>query len=620
MRLRTWLLLLFGSLLIVTGLALGQVASEQARVNLLRSVERQLDKGARATYESRLLGTLRVLGYSIEDSPTWHEYRALFITLNGPYQSLVKASDQRTVLAELGKAQPDDGKAWTAGDFNLKSKGRDADYNACWQALQGLMRDVGVTVFEESYGNLHLLILTDKLGVPFLELKTAPDGKNPTAEDEWHPPEVGPELAEVLKRNLTQAQEGYIRHLDGQVYLVRVQQFKSGGQLVLGHRMDRRFEVNLEQQVPGAEFRVSEATSAEEVFKQGEPLRDTPYLNHAEPLFWLGSTEKRVAHIWEFRSHNSVEAYLHSLTQGIATLGFGAMGLGLLGIYLATQSITVQIGRLSARMKEVGSGQLGDDLPPAGPLEVREATASFNQMIHQLRQKEMLAKMVPKQAREAIEQEKTKGGRVVARRIRTTILFSDIRGFTNLSERLSPQEVMKLLDIYLSKMTTVIEEHGGDVNEYIGDAILADFEDRPEAPGALRAVRASWQMRLALDELREQGLHPELATLRQGLGLHTGELVKGEVGAAHRSKFALIGDTVNLAARIQDRSRDGKHTGILLSDDSKQDLSGFEVVLFGDESFKGKSGLIRVWEVVRPDVAPERDSKGVAGTAPTEPG
>ncbi len=271
-------------------------------------------------------------------------------------------------------------------------------------------------------------------------------------------------------------------------------------------------------------------------------------------------------------------------------------------------------------MQEVGNGQLGADLPPAGPLEVRQATASFNQMIQQLRHKEMMAKMVPKQAREAIEQDKTRGGRVVARRIRTTILFSDIRGFTSLSERLPPKDVMELLDIYLSKMTTIIEEHGGDVNEYIGDAILADFEDRPEAPGALRAVRACWDMLLALEELRKQGLHPELQTLRQGLGLHTGELVKGEVGAAHRSKFALVGDTVNLAARIQDRSRDGKHTGILLSDQSNRDVSGFEVVLFGDESFKGKTGLTRVWEIVSPCDAPTNGPALGGGKSPIGPG
>jgi class 3 adenylate cyclase len=621
MRLRTWLLLLFGSLLICTGLGLSALAHRQARVNLRRSVEQQLEKGARATYEPTDLATLRVLGYRIQDSPSWHQYRAVFVTLNGPYQSLLEGTNTQALLRELGTATVDDGRPWTSSEFDPQAKkGRNADYNACWQALQGLLRDTGVTLFEESEGSLQLLLLTDKTGSPFLEMRTGLDGKLPSAEDPWVAPEIGADLGSVLKKNSPQAEEGYLRHGDGQVYLVRVQPFSSGGQLVLGRRLDRRFEERLERQSPGGEFRVSQAEQAWEF--RGEPLRDALdlYLNHVEALPTVGNPTQPVSNLWEFRSLRSIDAYLRSLTQGIATLGLGALALGLLGIYLATQSVSTQIARLSQRMTEVGSGTLGDNLPPAGPLEVRQATESFNQMINQLRQKEMLAKMVPKQAREAIEQEQTQGGRVVARRIRTTILFSDIRGFTNLSERLPPHEVMKLLDIYLSKMTTVVEQNGGDVNEYIGDAILADFEDKPEAPGAERAVRACWQMVQALEELRTEGLHPELQTLRQGLGLHTGELVKGEVGAAHRSKFALIGDTVNLAARIQDRSRDGKHTGILLSDDSRQDVSGFEVTLFGDETFKGKTGLIRVWEVVRPCDAPEKSSAGDGDRGPTGQG
>jgi len=603
MSLRSWLLLLFGSLLILTGLALSALARNQARVNLIRSAEQQLSQGGRVTYEEGVLANLRLLG-RVVDSPAWHEYRAVFITLNGPYQSLLKERKAEDLLQELGTAAQNDGKPWTRSEFDTEHKGPYTNYYDCWQALQGLMRDVGVTLFEESEGNLDLLILTDKVGAPFLELRSNPQATGsqaPTAEDPWAASQATPGLRQLLQSDLKKTLEGYLRHGDGQVYLVRIQPFPTGGQVLMGRRLDRRFEERLERQIPGAEFRISEATQESQI--QGQPLVNRPYLHHAQALPQIGEPEKTVSYIWQFRSLNSVEAYLRSVTQGIATLGLGALALGLLGIYLATHSVARQIGRLSTRMQEVGGGHLGDDLPPAGPLEVRQATESFNQMIHQLRQKGMLAKMVPKQAREAIEQDQTRDGRVLARRIRTTILFSDIRGFTNLSERLPPQEVMKLLDIYLSKMTTLIEEHGGDVNEYIGDAILADFEDRDDAPGAQRAVEACWKMGQALEELRAQNLHPEFATLRQGLGLHTGELVKGEVGAAHRSKFALIGDTVNLAARIQDRSRDGKHTGILLSDEARQDVKKFEVVLFGDESFKGKTGLIRVWEIVRPDDA-----------------
>ena len=617
MRLRSWLLLLFGSLLVLTGLATSILARHQALVNLTGRVKAQLQRGARATYEPELLSSLRLLGHRIVDSTSLHEYRLIFVTLNGPYQKLQEKTATDQLLQTLGTAAPDDGKAaWTSAEFNPEKGGTDADYFACWQALQGLLRDTGVTLFEESDDSLQLLILTDKRGLPFLEMRTAEDGKKPGPEDPWTAPKATPELLALLKASSDQPAEGYLRHGDGQLYLVRIQPFTTGGQMVLGHRLDKNFEANLQRQIPGAEFRLGQ----EDPLKAADSgLTDVPYLEHSETLPQVGDDQKAVSTLWELRSLNAVESYLRSVTQGIAGLGLGAMAFGLLGIFLATQSVTRQIQLLSGRMREVGAGDLGEDLPPAGPLEVRAATESFNQMVNQLRQKEMLAKMVPKQAREAIEQDKTRGGRVLARRIRTTVLFSDIRGFTNLSERLPAPEVMKLLDFYLSRMTEVVEAHGGDVNEYIGDAILADFEDRPGAPGAQRAVQACWEMRSALEDLRGRDLHPEFATLRQGLGLHTGELVKGEVGAQHRSKFALIGDTVNLAARIQDRSRDGKHTGILLSAEARKDVSDFVLEVFGDEAFKGKSGLIRVFEVVRPCDAPGADGAAPAAeTGPTE--
>ena len=388
MRLRSWLLLLCGSLLVLTGLATSTLARHQALVNLTGRVKAQLERGARATYEPELLSALRVIGYRIIDSPTLHEYRSIFVTLNGPYQMLLEHGTPAQVLQELGTAAPDDGKPWTRSDFNPESKGVQADHFACWQALQGLLRDIGVTLFEESDEMLQLLILTDKQGRPFLEMSTSPQGKKPDAEAPWTPPKVTPELLAVLKKNSEEPLEGYLRHGDGLLYLVRIQPFSTGGQMVLGHRLDKNFEANLQRQIPGAEFRLGN----EDPLKSGSTgLTDFPYLEHGEALPQVGDATKQVSTLWELRSLNAVESYLRSVTQGIAGLGLGAMAVGLLGIFLATQSVTRQIQLLSARMREVGGGELGDALPPAGPLEVRAATESFNQMVHQLRQKEMLA-------------------------------------------------------------------------------------------------------------------------------------------------------------------------------------------------------------------------------------
>lgn len=142
-------------------------------------------------------------------------------------------------------------------------------------------------------------------------------------------------------------------------------------------------------------------------------------------------------------------------------------------------------------------------------------------------------------------------------------------------------------------MSKAIRLNEGDINEYIGDAILAVFES-PDA-----AVKAAIAMTKELEVLHTDESIPALASLAQGIGLHTGQLVEGNIGEENRRlKRAVVGDTVNLAARIQDRSRDGSHTCIFLSQSTKDKLTlDVEVVHFGDEMFKGKADPIPVWEV-----------------------
>ena len=172
-------------------------------------------------------------------------------------------------------------------------------------------------------------------------------------------------------------------------------------------------------------------------------------------------------------------------------------------------------------------------------------------------------------------------------------MFSDLRGFTSMSEKMTPDEVMAVLNKYLHVMSRAIRLNNGDINEYIGDAILAVFESPDDA------VRAGVAMTKELEELRKDTSIAALAGLAQGIGLHTGPLVEGNIGEENkRLKRAVVGDTVNLAARIQDRSRDGSFSCIFLSQSTKEKLTtDVELVHFGDEEFKGKAEPIPVWEV-----------------------
>ncbi len=149
-----------------------------------------------------------------------------------------------------------------------------------------------------------------------------------------------------------------------------------------------------------------------------------------------------------------------------------------------------------------------------------------------------------------------------------TILFADIRGFTRLSEHAEPEKVVQLLNKYFSAMTDIIFAHGGTLDKYLGDGLMALFgaptATPDDATNALNAAVAMQRRVIGINaDLREEGL-PEVAI---GIGLHTGEAVVGYIGSERRSEYTAIGDTVNTAARLESNSQGGQ---ILLSDAASQ--------------------------------------------------
>jgi adenylate cyclase len=133
-----------------------------------------------------------------------------------------------------------------------------------------------------------------------------------------------------------------------------------------------------------------------------------------------------------------------------------------------------------------------------------------------------------------------------------TILMSDLRGFTALAERLEPTEVVALLNHYLSAMVEPIQKSGGTIDEIIGDAILVLF-GAPVAMegGAQRAVLCALEMQKAMTQVNEYNLQRGWAEIEMGIALHTGDVVVGNIGSTKRSKYGVVGRTVNLTARIE---------------------------------------------------------------------
>lgn len=134
-----------------------------------------------------------------------------------------------------------------------------------------------------------------------------------------------------------------------------------------------------------------------------------------------------------------------------------------------------------------------------------------------------------------------------------TLMMSDIRSFTTLVEHLPPEEVVTLLNRYLGRMTDIILEHGGTIDEFLGDAVLAAFGAPSEMQDhAERAVACAIAMQAAMDDINSKNLADGLPTIEMAIALNTGEVVAGNIGSERRSKYGFVGHEVNVTSRIED--------------------------------------------------------------------
>ncbi len=182
-----------------------------------------------------------------------------------------------------------------------------------------------------------------------------------------------------------------------------------------------------------------------------------------------------------------------------------------------------------------------------------------------------------------------------------TILFSDIRGFTTLSEKLTPEGVVKLLNPYLEAMTGVIHKYGGTVDKYEGDAIVAFFGEPIQFPDhAVRTVNTAVDMLKELDALSAKWIKEGLAAkgFNIGVGVNTGEVFVGMLGSDQRINYTIIGDNANLAARLQDLTKTYSWP-ILISESTYQQVKDIFDTEFADAvTVKGKTKPVNVYKVL----------------------
>lgn len=188
--------------------------------------------------------------------------------------------------------------------------------------------------------------------------------------------------------------------------------------------------------------------------------------------------------------------------------------------------------------------------------------------------------------------------RSVGEEKQVAILFSDIRGFTAFSEAHLPYDVIHVLNRYFNRVGAIINKHGGQIDNFMGDGIMALFgiDDTPDP--TLRAVRAGVEMIAAVEAMQPYFEAQFKTNFRIGVGIHYGEVVLGVVGVGERRRLTAIGDAVNLASRIESANKDAG-TDLLVSEDAHQQVKDhFRFGKCFEFRIKGKTGQYSLYEVL----------------------
>jgi len=297
----------------------------------------------------------------------------------------------------------------------------------------------------------------------------------------------------------------------------------------------------------------------------------------------------------------------------------GAAGLvGLMLAWLVARGLTRPIARLRAGAIAVGRGQLETEVPVTTRDEIGDVTAAFNAMVAELREKERIKETFGQYVDPRVVaglvagagQSAGSGEKQVA-----TVFFSDIAGFTALSERLAPTTLVQLINGYFTEMSGPIRDRAGVIDKYIGDAIMA-FWVPPFADPTVQAAaacEAALEQLIRLDAFAARipdliGMRRDIPRIAIRIGIATGEVVVGSIGSEQARSFTVMGDTVNLGARLEGANK-AYGTRILI-DDATRDAAGaaIEVREIDCVGIVGRDEPLRIYELaaMAGDLPPER--------------
>jgi len=293
----------------------------------------------------------------------------------------------------------------------------------------------------------------------------------------------------------------------------------------------------------------------------------------------------------------ALEPY-HQLTRYVMWIFIISILAFLIIIVRAARHVTQSISELSDAAIAVASGHLETQVPITRKDEIGLLATNFNEMVKGLSDKEkmrnLLGKVVSPEIANKLLQDGVKLG---GEEREVSVLFCDIQGFTHLSESQPATEVIKALNVFFSEVSDIVESHHGIIDKYIGDAVMAIFSAPLEDPNhAENAVRCGIELSRCSDKLNARLPQGMNAGYRFGIGIHSGSVVAGNIGSANRLNYTVIGDTVNIASRVEGQTR-VFDTPLIVTEATMQRCKGIEFVKLETVKLKGRKQAVKLYTV-----------------------
>jgi adenylate cyclase len=322
-----------------------------------------------------------------------------------------------------------------------------------------------------------------------------------------------------------------------------------------------------------------------------EMVRLSPLANESRCFTCHGKTHA-------IRAVVEVSSSMKEINKAIRDNQIRSAGIGILTLLLVWGTIRLfmrtvvikpvqAIGNIADR---IGKGDLSARAELDSEDEIGKLAVRMNEMVQGLRERLHLTRFVSQQTVEAVRRAPGTGLQLGGERKTATVFFSDIRGFTSFSERVQPEFVVSMLNEILSKQARIVRKYEGDIDKYVGDELVAVFSGDGMVE---RAVLAA----LEIQEAVPTQIGSEI--LKIGIGINTGDMIMGAMGSADRMDYTVIGDSVNLGARLCSAAPGGQ---IYLSEYSASHLGEsreFALAPLEPISVKGKKDPIRIFVVHR---------------------